>query len=293
VSALVTSLETAIRDHCVTAMQAHREDDVSGLSSFHLVAEYASWRARFPTDRRRTIHESDLMVGDDRRELYVEGLSAIYRDIREGHSLDRYLSSLVRFADGRDLLLAHAGIHHLHMSNGAGQHGRVMRTPEVVFVAFQPTDAYVIGIWGHESDGANWSERAILETIIRNWPDAGILFRSGFATGLVTDFGDAERQTLRRAGLNLAIEVDGAVWSSLGATATGAPLVASRMGMKVHWDLHGLRQHGDSAVLADLQAATDHKPPPTDWTPVVHQEDYGFYSESAELFVRYGSLVAG
>src|SRR5207247_3505390 len=103
-----------------------------------------------------------------------DGLAAIRRDIAAAADLTRYLSSRVRFADNRDLLLAHAGIHHLHMSDTIEFWDRVERTEHVLFVAFRPDAAYLIDIYAHPSDGANWAEQAILKNIVRNWPEAGI-----------------------------------------------------------------------------------------------------------------------
>jgi hypothetical protein len=141
--------------------------------------------------------------------------------------------------------------------------------------------------YAHESDGPNWAERAILETIVGNWPDAGVLECSRFATGLTHDFDDDDRAKLRRAGGNLAVEIDGRVWFSPGATMTGAPLMASRLAMKVVAELDALGAAGEDELAGALaEHGSSGK-----WIPVVYGEHYGFYCEHANVFDRYGSLL--
>ena len=292
---LVDQLEQAIRAHCVGAMCDFSNADLAALDTRSLVADYAAWKARFPLVRPRSVYESDALTANPLRGQYAEGLAAIRRYITEGVDLHRYLSSRVRFAHDRDLLLAHAGIHHMHMSGVIGKWDRVERTEHVLFVAFRPDAAYLIDIYAHESDGANWAEQGILETIVRTWPEAGILERSRFATGLTQTFDDDLRAELRAAGVNLAIELDGSVWSptSIGATLTGAPIMAARMGMKVTAHLNDLRVTGASALEAQLaESVSEHAVSIEEWVPMVHEEHYGFYAERPDIFVRYGSLVA-
>ena len=152
----------------------------------------------------------------------------------------------------------------------------------LLFVGFRPDAAYLIDIYAHESDGANWAERAILETIVRNWPEAGILEPSPFATGLTRDYDDDARAELRRSGVNLAVEFDGRVWFSPGATITGATLMADRMGMKVVAELDALRAAGEDELAGELaEHGSGNAASPGEWIPAVHDEDYGFYCEPA------------
>jgi hypothetical protein len=287
-SDLIDRLEDAIRAHCVEAMRGHSNDDLDVLDTCSLVADHASWKARFPSQQPRVVYESDSLRESPLRSTYASGLSAVRRDIEAGADLGRYLSSLVRFAHGRDLLLAHAGIHHLHLSDVTGPGDRVARTPHVLFVGFRPGAAYLIDIYAHESDGANWAERAIL----RNWPEAGLLEPSRFATGLTHDFDDDARAQLRRSGVNLAVEIDGRVWSSPGATMDGAPPIADRMGMKVVAELDALRAAGEDELAGELaEHGSGNAGSPGEWTPAVHDEHYGFYCEQTNVFVRYGPFL--
>jgi hypothetical protein len=290
---LIGGLEKAIRARCVDAMRDHSDADLNALGTRSLVADYAAWRALFPSSRPRSVHDSDAMAVSPLLARYADGLAAIRRDIAAGADLTRYLSSRVRSADIRDLLLAHAGIHHLHMSDTIESWGRVERTEHVLFVAFRPDAAYLIDVYAHQSDGANWAEQAILKTIVRNWPEAGILRASRFATGLTQRFDDETRKELRSAGVNLAIEIGDRVWWSAGAAATGAPHLAARMGMKVVACLDALRAAGLTDLMAGLaEASSPAEVSAGEWVPMVHEEHYGFYADSINLFVRYGPLLA-
>ncbi len=128
---LIDRLEEAIRTHCVKAMREHSSRDLEALDTGSVVADHASWKARFTSHQPRSVYELDALAKCPLRSTYASGLTASH--IEAGTDLSRYLSSQVRFAHGRDLLLAHTGIHHLHMSDVIGKWGRVRRTPHVLF----------------------------------------------------------------------------------------------------------------------------------------------------------------
>jgi hypothetical protein len=279
---LIDGLEEAIRKHCTDAMREHYEGDMAALELRALVQDYVTWRHRFPSARPRKVHESDTLAKSDLSGRYAGGLAAIKRDIEAGADLTPYLSSLVRFAHGRDRLLGFHGIHHLHISDETGEYGRRKRTEHVLFIAFQPDDAYLIGIYPHERDGANWAEKAILEVLVRNWEGAGVLFASQYAIGLTREFDDADRLELQKAGMGLMVMIDGRVWSSVGGTI---PRAAQRIGMAVPWELYKLRQAGEEALLEELRGLSDAR-----WVPAVIGGWYGFYAKGADGLRWYGTL---
>lgn len=274
---LIDGLENAIRAHCSDAMRDHYKGDVDGLALRALVQDYVTWRARFPSARPRRVHESDAFAASELRDRYASGLTAIRRDIEAGTELEPYLSRRVWKAHGRDRLLGYHGIHHLHMEPAGSEH--------VLFIAFRPEHAYLIDIYAHESDGANWAERAILETLIRNWDGAGILFAAQDGTSLRAEFDDDARLELERAGVQLMVEIDGRVWSSTAGSAGGAPRVAVRIGMEVGEELRKLRAAGEAALVAELHAISAEK-----WSPAIHQGQYGYHAENANTFVPFGTL---
>ncbi len=88
-------------------MREHSSRDLEALDTRSLVADHASWKARFPSHQPRSVDESDALAKCPLRSTYASGLTAIRSHIEAGTDLTRYLSSQVRFAHGRDLLLAH------------------------------------------------------------------------------------------------------------------------------------------------------------------------------------------
>ncbi len=70
---------------------------------------------------------------------------------------------------------------------------------------------------------------------------------------------------------------------------TGAPLMASRLGMKVVAELDALRAAAEDELAGSL---AEHGLSGR-WIPAIYDEHFGFYCEHAKAFIRYGSLVPG
>jgi hypothetical protein len=274
--------------------------------SLHSV--YAAWRGRVPPARPRRVHIApDLFTNPDRLR-YSEGLAAALREIAFGDDLRPRMSAQIEHAytpwepssllrkPARqrhvDRLLADWGLHHLHL--GTTPHPRqpefVSRTPHVLFVAFKAADAYLVDLAEHESDGANWSALKLLEVVVRNWPDAGILIGSNFVTGLKGgNWPDDDRRALRRAGISTgAVEIDGRVWSTGGQTLGGVSMHVARHCMSVNWKLMGY-DPTEQQVKDDLTAMAEKHAVADQWRAIINAEDFGFYSSG--VFVRYGALL--
>ena len=269
---------------------------------------YAAWSGRVPVACPRRVHISRELLANPDRKPYGDGLAAVLREVANGSDLRPRMSTAIEHAYTQwvppllarrrprerhvDRLLADWGLHHLHL--GDEPHGKhpafVKRTPHVLFVAFKPDDAYLVDVAEHESDGANWSALAILEVVVRNWPDAGILVASSYATGLVGgNWSDEDRQELRRAGVSTgAVEIDGRVWSAGGQGLTGVPMHVMQHCMAVSWQLSGY-EPTEPQVREDLTTAAQRHGVPDEWRAVTHGEDYGFCSDG--VFVPYGSLL--
>lgn len=270
--------------------------------------DYATWKGRVPAARPRRVHVSPELLANPERLAYGDGLAAALREIANGDDLRPRMSTAIEHAYEPfvppllarrrpperhvDRLLADWGLHHLHLGNQPHRKRRefIERSRHVLFVAFKMDDAYLVSVTEHESDGANWSALAILEVIVRNWPDEGILYASNFATGLVGgNWSDEDRQELRRAGVSTgAVEIDGRVWSAGGQGLTGVPVHVAQHCMGVSWQLSGY-EPTEEQVREHLASAAERHGVPDDWRAITHGEEYGFYSES--VFVPYGSLL--
>lgn len=277
-----------------------------GFRSLH--QDYATWKGRMPVARPRRVHISPELLANPARRGYGGGLAAVLREVATGGDLRPRLSTAIEHAYTPrvppllarrrprerhvDRLLADWGLHHLHL--GDGQHRKspefIRRTPHVLFVALKSDDAYLVDLAEHESHGANWSALTILEVVVRNWPDAGILVASSFALGLKGgNCSDEDRKALREAGVSTgAVEIGGRVWSAGGQGLTGVPMHVADHCMGVNWTLMGYepteeRVRGNLAAMAAKHDVRD------DWRAITRGEEFGFYSEG--VFVRYGSLL--
>lgn len=202
----------------IRTLPADSSGTMSSLDFRPLHQFYSAWRGRTPDARPRRVHISRELLENPDRLVYAEGLAAAFRDIVNGDDLRQRMSTAVGHAYAPwippvlasrrqstrhlDPLLADWGLHHVHL--GIGPHrklpGFLARSDHVLFVAFRRDDAYLVDLARHESDGANWAALGILEVVVRNWPDAGILVpASDFVLGLSGgNWSDADRRELRK-----------------------------------------------------------------------------------------------
>lgn len=305
---LLLALKAACWRHMMRELPVDPTATMRELDFRALHQDYATWKSRVPAARPRRVHISPELLANPERLAYGDGLAAVVREVGAGDDLRPRMSTAIEHAyecfvppllarrrprERRvDRLLADWGLHHLHL--GHEPHRKrpefVRRFPHVLFVAFKTNDAYLVDVAAHESDGANWSALTTLEVIVRNWPDAGIMLASNFATGLVGgNRSDEDRQKLRRAGLSTgAVEIDGRVWSAGGQGLTGVPMRVAQHCMGVSWQLSGY-EPTEEQVREHLTSTAEGHRVPDEWRAITHGEEYGF--ESNGVFVPYGSLL--
>jgi hypothetical protein len=218
---LLLALKAACLRHMIEQLPPDPTTMLPQLDFRSLHQVFTAWRGRVPQARPRRVYISSDLLDNHDRLAYSAGLVAALSEIAHGHDLRPRTSTAIEhaytpwtpplLARGRpgqrhvDRLLADWGLHHLHL--GTTPHPKrpefVSRTRHVRFVAFKPEDAYLVDVAEHESDGANWSALKLLEIVVRNWPDAGILVASTFAVGLTNgNWSDEDRRALRRAGIS-------------------------------------------------------------------------------------------
>jgi hypothetical protein len=275
---LMNRVEAVLREHALALIP----DPTGALRNMplgDLMRELARRRARMVSAVPRRVHTSSEFEADRNATRAKPELDGLVAKIEAGESLDPHLGTQVWLPydpaaasappsarTDRDLLLADWGIYHLHL---APEH-----RPDLLFVAFKPEDAYLIGLY-RDTD---WVRRSALETVIRNWPDAGIVLKTG-ATSLVSDAVDGDREH-REAGISgPMIEYDGAVWAaaSLGMTLDGMPLQVAQAVMMLMWALDDWRAHVedwlDDAAVAVNEALGEQVE--GEWAPAIYDGDVG------------------
>jgi hypothetical protein len=190
------------------------------------------------------------------------------------------------------LLLADWGLHHLHLGTRRRK-GRYTRSDHVLIAYFDSTDAYLVDLVRHND---NWAASRLLEIVVRNWRHLADSWRLRGAVGLSREISDEERLSLRNAGVNVLVEIDGGVYLPMpaGQTLAGTPMAAARHIMGV---MHQLEQV-DSWFVEEPQWLEHHAaheghrlPEYPEWLPCVHDERYGAVEATTGVFVPFGTLL--
>lgn len=295
-ASITDRLELVARRHVERRIPPDPSGELAAMALSDLLVIYGSWRQRFIEPRPRSVHLSREFEEHLPRSLYTSVISDICAALDTGGDLTPHLSTDVLVAhmpdekrarngrEGRrhiDTMLAHDGLHHLHLGKGDGRF--VPRTDDLLLLAVRPNDAYLIGIYPH----GVWGHTDVLRRMIRNWPDAGLAIRLDHVLGVERDFTDAERWQLMEAGVSLGpIEVDGKFYAleSMGQTLAGTPSVVARRVMSLMWEITCIRERGLRQRLLELGAD-----PAPDWVPTVRDERLGL--ERRMDFVHLGQMA--
>jgi len=205
--------ETDIRDQVMASLpyDPSQKSTLDAMPLVDLFTDYFNWRFRYVARETRTVHQSkeilaNSLAADPR---YQAALAQIVSDISAGADLTRYLSrgikhgykarvpgSYVRQRD-MDMMLNDWSVHHLHLSTSMEQDGFVSRTPDVLFAAFRPDDAYLINIFPHNS----WATNDVADILIDNWPKSQFVHEVPNAVSLEFQPTEGDRTKTRDAGI--------------------------------------------------------------------------------------------
>lgn len=289
-SDLVNRLEQKIRRHVLTEMTPEDSGALKEMALPDLLTVFGNWRYRYPPPRARQVHisrELEHRISAGGKQPILETLIA---KIEAGVDLKPHLSRNVEVAyqaddtkprhcrKDLDLLLAEWGVHHLHLSETIRSNDFVQRTDALLFAAFNADWAYLIDIYPHGS----WAKRAVVETIVRNWPEAGLFQCSNYAIGLSQHYGEGDGEELRNGGVNQALEIDGKVYSPPGQTLAGTPLTVSTQVMSLVWHLEQWRSD-TAARLTQFSGGEI-----VDWLPAIRDGQCGFAAK--DRFAPVGAL---
>ena len=132
-----------------------------------------------------------------------------------------------------DGLWADWGMHHLHLPLDPVMPGQSYsgRSDWLLFLMISKSTVLFIDVKEH-SEKNLFSQRDLVETYIRSWPNSAEQFRLKDVAGLAraTPFTDVEHKELRIGGVNTSLEVDGKVYFAPGMGITTA-VTSTRVGM--------------------------------------------------------------
>jgi hypothetical protein len=270
-------------------MPADPSGELDAMSLADLLASYGTWRSRLIPTQPRRCHVSNELQSSPKAVQHRPGLDAVVAKIEAGDDLTRHLSRAVAVAHqggaattkltrrkDRDLLVADWGLHHLHLSTTIEADGFVERGDDLLFGAFTPGDAYLIGILPHGS----WALKELLAVIVHNWPDAGLMLKLDFVLALEREWTDEERVVLRGAGVATPmVTIDGKVYSAvaLGQTTAGTPSAATRRSDAI---MHTFREWRETegtrlATIGRVHEESTGQPATGPWQVAVHEDFIG------------------
>jgi hypothetical protein len=289
VDELADALEDAAREHVLAEMPDDPSGELALMALGNLLITYGTWRSRLIPASPRDCSISTELAASAKAVDCRAGLDAIVAKIEAGDDLTPHLSRAVTVghqpgADttklprrkDRDLLVADWGLHHLHLSAKLETDGFVERGDDLLFAAFTPTDAYLIGIFPHGS----WALKELLAVIVRNWPDAGLMLPLDFVLSLEPEYTDEERLQLRSAGVaSPMVTIDGKVYSSaaLGQATAGTPSVATRRSNFIMHTFREWREKGNErlSTIASVHEQATGRPVIGPWQIAVSNEWIG------------------
>lgn len=228
-----------------TPIPSESVDAFRKMGTIQQLAIYGNWMKRFPPLVSRTVRLSSVLRANPyfTAPNHSRDIATLIEKIDLGHDLHPHLSRRVTTAfdpngplkrtmrRDLDMLLNDWGVHHLHLSSEPDpKHSRFMKRTELVLLAaFTDTDAYLIDIVPHR----RWSDDTIVQIIVREWPDAGLLHEvSNLPSERPISFED--RIVLREIGVQAFVAMDGAVYSGDGFSTSGISLDAMFSAMDVH-----------------------------------------------------------
>ena len=299
--------EKDVRDFVLSKLPCEHEylNELEAEETDQLLITYANWSERIVSKTPRIAVESQSLKTNPLRSPANFGsvVDGIIRKIQEGDDIVPHLSKAITKGyrpnqpspknlgarPDLDLLLSDWGVHHLHLSLNVEPDGFVSRTGPLLLVAFKSATAFLIDIIEH----GQWTKRSVMETVVYEWPDEGIIYELNGALGLAESYNENEHAQLRKAGVNTALEIDGKVWMTGGGIATAGNSVASVLQANRLWN--GIDQFcrkisDEPDWLRSAIASHDLPVPTTATLKFVFVEDgYGVIEETSKLFIRLSS----
>jgi hypothetical protein len=166
----------------------------------HLSAEFETERTKLPDKERRALVE-------------------IISKFRRGEDVNAHLSKKSLDSAPTDQLLAHWGIHHIHISNWKKNPSDYFyaRTGPLIFVLVGPNDVYFLGIYPHGSGHPEtWTRQELLDTIEKDWPQLLNSAELKGASDLSHHPTNQELIPLRKANINVPTKIGNRIVGPLG-----------------------------------------------------------------------------
>lgn len=263
---------------------------------------YGNWCHRGVPIQRYRVHLSDALHANPlvkQREI-AWALDRIIERLINGEAVTPFLSRSIRFGyvpptSGKkklsnrrdlDLLLNDWGIHHLHVSTDLDDDGFVKRSGPLLLAVFQRSDAYLIDLVQH----GDWVREDIVRTFVRNWPDAGLMYRLNGVVGLRESMTPSDRKALREAGIAAPIDIDGVIYmprTFLSSAGTSSEAFRSADRLLDDLEYFATKASTEPGWIAGLMRENGlHEPNAPDFRVMFTESGYVVVDLNSRLFVR-------
>ena len=211
---ILGDIASILRSRLVRFAGYSREEIDTIVENDDVIVTYYGVIRRFVVPRPRRVRKAN---GFSCPVEHGSALDSIEKTIEAGDSTVPYLSRKLKHVGFSDLLLNDWGIHHLHLGTTIESDGFVGRTKELLYVLFDVSNAYFVGIIGHDG----FTAQILLQTLHDNWPE--VIGRARLRNVKGTKVTDLQIRALRDKHANCCIEMeDGTAYISLGGGITGA-----------------------------------------------------------------------
>lgn len=292
--ALVDSLEQLLRADLLAKLNSESSGELAKKSTRSLVSIYENWQRRSVESVPRATRLAEGLTAGPEYVANKTEVDELLRKIENGEDVNPQLSKDVATAyvpsgGGRrkdlDRLLAEWGVHHLHLSSRLDSSGFTERGDLLLFIAFRPSEALVIGVFKHRE----WTNEKVVEVIVDNWPDVGPMKVAQTAIGLDgPQITAKEHEQIRNAGVTLLQQVGKSVVIPPGQTVRGHAMNVADKAAQISAKFQALRDNPDQLNAVFGQNDRDL----SDWRATRRGGSYGFEQASSGRFVEVGVVTS-
>jgi hypothetical protein len=256
--------EIVVTIPCIAKHEDEARQELEALRLDDLLHAYLTWAYRFvPAEPREVTFASNFWEAHVAKS-HGGDILAIARRIEEGQDPSRYLSPLLlrrgyvprrvreqaphhekRWRD-KDFILNALGLHHLHISNGAKEHGR-FHGDELAFVEFTRGTAVFVYAGTHVDFGDPELTARLSERTAQRRARAGVAING---LSLRDPTPHTQLMQLAKVGLSAAAAVDGKLVPHAMISSDGTPVLLVRHGDFIHAKLAELEPQLDNPKYA-------------------------------------------
>lgn len=207
-----------------------------------LLNRYLNLKSKLVELKPRNVVESKELLAR-RLPNYLNGaLEKLKQKIIQGHDISCHLSKKAVDPDEPDFLLYDWAIHHFHLSDTKVNPDDYFfdRSDYLLFAIITDENAFLIDVFLHNERNV-FAKRHLLSMVQKYWPQLLEPYEIKGIVALEHNPSDEEIDRLRRAGVNVTIELNGKFYVPMGGGLTTAKTSVTHR-LEINKLIHWLRQ---------------------------------------------------